>query len=85
MLLTNKYNKIRSQIISKRFKKCDSSVVFNTIGLIMGYEYITIGKNTVFCDNIFLTAWDKYYLDKEVLEIIDSLDLVLKDTKCGGG
>lgn len=52
---------VRSLWLNRLFKDCDATVLFGRIGLLKGLPYILIGKNTVFGDWIYLTAWDTYY------------------------
>lgn len=46
--------------IATLFKSCDDTVQFGSIGMIEGFKYISIGTNTSFQRDLYLTAWDKY-------------------------
>ncbi len=59
-ILENKVRLLKSYWISAGMKRCDDVVLFGKIGLLKGLECIEVGKNTRFCDDIFLTAWLKY-------------------------
>lgn len=59
-IVTRKKNSINNEELYRKFKNCDKTVRFDSIGLIEGYKYITIGANTSFQKDIYLTAWDQY-------------------------
>lgn len=40
------------------FNAYDNTVRFDSIGLIEGFKYISIGSNTTFQRDLYLTAWD---------------------------
>lgn len=48
---------LRSFWIQNFFKKCDRTVKFGKIGYIHDLDFISIGKNTIFNDYFYLTAW----------------------------
>ena len=68
MILFNKVIKLlkkaligeRSIDIVSLFQSCSNTVRFDNIGLIEGYKYISIGSNTSFQRDLYLTAWDQY-------------------------
>lgn len=47
--------------VRTRFKSCPLSVHFRTIGMLNGMECITIGENSTFGKDVFLTAWPKLH------------------------
>jgi len=56
-------------ILLSRFRNVLVNVQFNKIGQIRCPQYISIGDNTFFDDNIYLTAWDSYqYKENNVLK-----------------
>jgi len=63
--LQQKYRGLRSLWLRRLFKKCDNTVLFGRIGFINCPQHITIGRNTSFGDDIYLTAWDTYITDSD--------------------
>lgn len=59
------------------FKSCDNTVRFEHIGLIEGFKYISIGSNTSFQRDIYLTAWDKYGNQQFTPEVIIGSDCAI--------
>ena len=59
------------------FKSCDSTVRFESIGQIEGFKYISIGSNTSFQRDIYLTAWDQYGNQEFTPEIIIGSDCAI--------
>lgn len=57
--LQKRKSDIRSYWLNSTFKNCHYTVRFHKVGQLCGMEFIEIGKNVVFGDYIFLTAWDK--------------------------
>lgn len=60
-LFLQKWKTLRSYWLQSQFKSCDVTIRFGRIGLINCPQYISIGKNTNFGDELYLTAWDTYY------------------------
>ncbi len=50
---------IQSFFLQKSFAHCGSKVLFESVGLILGEKYISIGNNTKFGNRIYLTAWNR--------------------------
>ena len=79
--ILQKVNKILSANNSKNivtlFKSCDNTVRFESIGLIEGFKYISIGSNTSFQRDIYLTAWDEYGKQEFTPEIIIGSDCAI--------
>lgn len=77
MYLLNKVIRlIKKTFIRKRtidivslFQSCDNTVRFESIGLIEGFKYISIGSNTSFQRDLYLTAWDRYREQQFIPEI----------------
>lgn len=67
-----KCSAIQSIWIGAKFKDCHPTVRFNSIGLIHCPWCISIGEYTMFGKDVYLTAWDTY---------ICQSDLVLHDGK----
>ena len=59
-ILKNSIKARRTVDIVTMFHSCDNTVRFDNIGLIEGFKYISIGHNTTFQRDIYLTAWDRY-------------------------
>lgn len=66
-LLNNIIKLLKKTLVGERsidfvsaFQSCDNTVRFESIGLIEGFKYISIGSNTSFQRDIYLTAWDRY-------------------------
>lgn len=60
---------IQSFFLQKRFAHCGSNVFFESIGLILGEKYISIGNNTKFGNIVYLTAWNRIKNRSPQLEI----------------
>lgn len=51
---------VRTLWIRKRFNKIGESVLFQKVDFLEGAEHISIGDNTFFEKNLYLSAWDSY-------------------------
>lgn len=49
------------KMIRPKFKSCPKSVSFGTIGMIHCPWCISIGENSGFGNELYLTAWDSYF------------------------
>lgn len=63
--------------IVANFKSCDNSVHFDSIGMIEGPQYITIGPNTTFQRDLYLTAWNRYGDQQFTPELIIGSDCAI--------
>lgn len=52
---------LRSLWLRTGFKQCPMSVHFTTIGKLNGIGCMSIGENSCFHDEIYLTAWPRYH------------------------
>ena len=55
--LKKKGRVLYSLMISSRFKSCGKNVYFNSISLMEGVKFISIGHDCCFGEHLFLTAW----------------------------
>lgn len=55
--LKKKGRVLYSLMISSRFKSCGKNVYFNSISLMGGVKFISIGHDCCFGEHLFLTAW----------------------------
>lgn len=67
--LVHCYYHLRSPFIGLGFARFGRGVIFERVGLIVGEHFISIGDNTKFNDNIYLTAWDRIPDVKPILKI----------------
>lgn len=62
----NRINYIRSLWRKKQFKVVGQAVLFQKIELLKGPEYISIGNQTSFEKDLYLTAWDSYQANNDI-------------------
>ncbi len=56
--------------IARRFCTAGENVRFDHIGILEGAQYISVGSNTYFGKEVFLTAWDSYFSQRFQPEIV---------------
>lgn len=63
-------SRIRALIYKLRIKNCHYSVCFESLGLLAGGKYISIGKGSSVQRSTYLTAWDRYGIQTFSPEIV---------------
>lgn len=77
--LKSKWGTLHSLRLIGQFKECHPSVRFGRIGLIHCPKYISIGQNSKFGDEIYLTAWDTYYCLSDKVRYDGRMDIKTAD------